>query len=459
MNCGHDFHAGAAIVDLQPPLGLPIMGRCRLGGIMTGRMNATGRFTPLCARAVVFDDGASIIALCSVDVMAVTYRLTSQVRADVLGRCGSGMDVTVVATHTHSAPPGYREFGFEDERADAWLHQVAECITQAVQQAHHNLRPARAVVGSALVHDIASNRRIRMPNGQLEMNFLVDDPFEGTPAGPIDPQLLVLRVDELNGAPVAIVANFACHSNILLEREHLDYCAEPFVMAMQELEASTPGLVGLHVPGAMGDINAFTYYRDRSHRGEQRMARRYLRHINDALCQAKPIAHYPIKALSSHLDVHHRSMPPAGNLRAEIDRYTLELRGAERRDDHEALWKTRRMISHREALLDYVQHHETDSTMIPLRFKLIRIGQLLLVTVPGELFVEYGLELKRASQPHLCMVVGYADDYQGYFPTESAFDEGGYETMPSIYSRAEHRAGRRYLEHAVHELSRLTAPE
>lgn len=152
-------------------------------------------------------------------------------------------------------------------------------------------------------------------------------------------------------------------------------------------------------------------------------------------------------------------MPPAGNLRAEIDRYTLELRGAERRDDHEALWKTRRMISHREALLDYVQHHETDSTMIPLRFKLIRIGQLLLVTVPGELFVEYGLELKRASQPHLCMVVGYADDYQGYFPTESAFDEGGYETMPSIYSRAEHRAGRRYLEQAVHELSRLTAPE
>ncbi len=451
---GDTFQAGSAMVDLDPPLGLPIMGRCRLGGIMSGLMNATGHFTPLCARAVAFADGRQVLVICSVDVMAMKWDLTQRVRQLVQQSLQREVDIVVVATHTHSAPPGYKEFGFTDDRADRWLNQLESKIAQAACEAVGGLQPAQLRLGEAQVHDIASNRRIRMPDGRLDMNFLVPDPSVGTPAGPFDPQLLLLVVESLDGQPIALVANFACHGNMLLEREHLDYCAEPFVMAMLGMEKQTPGIVGLHLPGAMGDISAYTLHRERSHRGEGRMAGFYARHLNNARAAARLIEASPIVVRNAEFDAARRPLPGADDVRSDIRDLTAVLDDAQRRADHEATWKAMRLISHREALLDHIEHHATRQP-IPLRYRIIRVGDLAIVTCPGELFAEYGLALKAAATPRPCMVVGYADDYHGYFPALRAFEEGGYETMPSIYSLAEAAAGHRYVEQATHQLTQM----
>ncbi len=71
-----------------------------------------------------------------------------------------------------------------------------------------------------------------------------------------------------------------------------------------------------------------------------------------------------------------------------------------------------------------------DRGMIRLELQGIRIDDLVLVGIPGEVFVEIGLEIKSMAEAEglKAIIVELANDYMGYMPTERAFDEGGYET-------------------------------
>jgi hypothetical protein len=59
----------------------------------------------------------------------------------------------------------------------------------------------------------------------------------------------------------------------------------------------------------------------------------------------------------------------------------------------------------------------------------IRIGDLALIGLPGEVFVETGLEIKARARSRgiKAVVVELANDYLGYLPTDQAFSDGGYE--------------------------------
>jgi hypothetical protein len=73
----------------------------------------------------------------------------------------------------------------------------------------------------------------------------------------------------------------------------------------------------------------------------------------------------------------------------------------------------------------------------PLAAKIsaLRLGQLVLLFIPGELFVEIGLAVKANAPCPLTFLVGYAEDYIGYIPTDSAFEEGGYELGPGPWAK------------------------
>ena len=65
----------------------------------------------------------------------------------------------------------------------------------------------------------------------------------------------------------------------------------------------------------------------------------------------------------------------------------------------------------------------------------MRIGDAVLVGLPGEVYVEYGLKIKHAFPDHRIIVVGLANDEIGYVPTPEAFEEGWYETKPWWFSK------------------------
>jgi hypothetical protein len=72
---------------------------------------------------------------------------------------------------------------------------------------------------------------------------------------------------------------------------------------------------------------------------------------------------------------------------------------------------------------------------LPARVGAFRLGEACFACLPGEPFVEIALAIRRASRWKFTAVIGYADDYIGYIPTDRAFANGGYETGPGRWSR------------------------
>ncbi|HEY8741899.1 MAG TPA: hypothetical protein VIU62_02290, partial [Chloroflexota bacterium] len=78
----------------------------------------------------------------------------------------------------------------------------------------------------------------------------------------------------------------------------------------------------------------------------------------------------------------------------------------------------------------------------PLEIQVLRLGDVALVGVPGELFCEIGLAIKQQSPAPRTLVVGFANNYQGYFPTPAAYEEGDYEVIAAPWSRYTAEAGK-----------------
>jgi len=65
----------------------------------------------------------------------------------------------------------------------------------------------------------------------------------------------------------------------------------------------------------------------------------------------------------------------------------------------------------------------------------LRMGSAAMVFLPGEPFVEIALGIRKGSPLDFTAVVGYAEGYIGYIPTDRAFGNGGYEPRAGRWSR------------------------
>jgi hypothetical protein len=84
---------------------------------------------------------------------------------------------------------------------------------------------------------------------------------------------------------------------------------------------------------------------------------------------------------------------------------------------------------------------------IPLEIQAFRLSDnVAIVTLPGEVFVEFGMAIKHASPFETTLVIELANDAPGYIPTQKAFAEGSYET---VNSRVQPGSGEAMVEAAI----------
>ncbi|MCX7824914.1 MAG: hypothetical protein N2689_05090, partial [Verrucomicrobiae bacterium] len=84
--------------------------------------------------------------------------------------------------------------------------------------------------------------------------------------------------------------------------------------------------------------------------------------------------------------------------------------------------------------------------------QVFRIGELFLVGLPGEQFVEYGLEIKRRAPRRALVICNANGELQGYIVTPEAAAAGGYEAAWSLF-RPE--SGARMVNTAVELMEEL----
>jgi neutral ceramidase len=424
------LRAGAARVKLDPPGGLAMLG---YGG-RVGPNN--GVHDDLAAQALVLDDGVYKIAIVGVDLLAIGARIADDIRERVTARTGIPADsILVCATHTHSAPA----FNiFATPRADAkpaegrdleWERALPTKIASVIIQAHENLEPA-TLRAAAAPFTLGIHRRLKRPHGQVQTAANL--------SGPADAEVVALGAYRPNGTAIAFLLNYPCHGVVLCE-DNLLYSRDWPGFAMDEIEtaaASTAGPrpISIFIQGATGNI-------DPRSRGNFEVAEQHGRTMGraafDALQRASALADTRIAArrisLNLALKDQRAELALARDCVAQTQGSLDSHRGGDgyqlkRLRDHHA--QSLAALSALEAIEEQNRRDrrvDIESRRLATAMTLVTIGDLAVIGISGELFVELGLVLKANPRFAHTFVAGYCNDLIGYIPTRAAYAEGGYE--------------------------------
>jgi len=375
---------------------------------------------PLRCRGVVLLGAGEPIVLCAMDWIGLANEGHDAFRDGLAKAAGTPRErVAVHSLHQHDAPDCdflaerlLKEVGASDlGRFDgAFARQVIERAADAVRAAISSAQPVTHVGwGEAEVEGVASNRRVMGPDGKVKAvryTATKDAAIRDAPIGTIDP--VVSLISFWNGdKPLAVLSYYACHPQSYY-RTGIPNPDFPGIARFVRGQ-SVPEALHVHFNGAGGNIGAGKF-NDGSKENRVALALR----LADGMTRAwQATTKKPIQPQ----DVLWRTLPVSLPLAPYLDEAKL-------RSDLKL--GTAASLTAADKLAFVVRSksgHKIDLALLSL-------GDIRVLHMPGELFVEYQLAAKRMRPDCHVAMAAYGDYGTAYIGTEKAYSEGGYETEP-----------------------------
>ncbi|MBI4023776.1 MAG: hypothetical protein HY360_02280 [Verrucomicrobia bacterium] len=442
---------------------------------------------PLFVKALVLDDGSSKLALITMDVTAVGCRTTSQNILDDsaddflpnLRGCLSKelgirpAHVSVCASHTHEPGPTL----CSDQE------QLRRTV-QAVKQALQNMTSVAIGVGSIQDKRLTVNRTCRQKNGLHSCGRLPEQEVESL--GPVDTEIGVIRIDRLDGRPLAVVYNFASH--ILYSSPNDNVTAGFPGVTSDFLEKNLGGgTMAFFIQGAFGDVMevCLPYNEKVNPRSPCETGLMLAQSVLEAYRKIEP-SPASLQVVSTTVEFPLRNDIPKGiaalrrqqaELTAALDLLSLNfesflplylqyalhpefpthpamrylhadqtgdpaVRSMDRRnriDVERYLGNVRHMeeIARAEFKIRTLQkHQEIIDTLggktVSAEIQGIKIGGCVLIAAPMEVLTEVGLNVKKNSPFRHTYIVSIANGYLHYSPPASYYPLGSYEATECL---------------------------
>ena len=422
--------AGAAAADITPELGGEFFGYVRPD------IHAEGVALRLHAYALVLDDGVRKIALVTADLGE------PMVKAEVVERVRHlGFDeetVLLAATHTHAGP---------NAATDWTAFQIAEAIRLADQRR----RPARAGWAVAHVLDANLSRSVEAHLANHGQDLL---PGFGTPdhdpEGPDhtrDTALRLLRVEGLDGQPIAAWSHFSVHPTTFIPSNKLfsaDFCRVATLRFQQRFRGQAP--VAIYTNGNQGDL--ITWFDDyNQHAVADRIGMRVARAMDAAWDEAGRTlsSDVVVDARRSTVTYQGQEVEPGKRVGGPAGFFGASFFGGAKNGPSIFYWLGTEGKRRPAAAADPVHGRKILAAPAPwmptLELQALRIGDGLLLGLPGEPSVETGRRVRAAAlasaPPGLAdaAVVGLANGYHGYFTTPEEYDQQHYEGGHTVFGK------------------------
>ncbi len=431
--------AGASETVITPPTGVPLLGTIQ---------RSTGVHDDLYARALVLIAGATRIAIVSLDLIGLEFRLADDMRLAVQHRTGIAA-VMLNCTHTHSAPftVSWSSIGprtFERE-SSAWRAELIENVSMLVHQAVERASPASLAVGRAPAQ-IGFNRRFPTAAGIF---------MKPNPQGTIVPWVDVLRVDGRKGKTIAILFSHAAHPVIIHGASRLISADYPGYAAKAVKSHFGADTVAIFVQAFGANINGDPLRG--GFEAAERAGRALAEAANTAAERGERISDRGLEFKSVWATLPIRDYPPLADCQDALKRAEarlVESAGSVGISDDQ-LWNLQeRMPPARPAdpssPEDTVQpvaeqpwwHADTVLCLRDLaekaarrqkqalRFEVNRVSigdEWCMLAATHELFAEYQHWIEQSAPYQHKMALAYTNGLEGYIPTDKDFGLGGYE--------------------------------
>ncbi len=355
-------------------------------------------------------------------------------------------------------------------------------VLDAVRTAVGHLSPVKAGMALAQENRISENRRLRLKDGtETDMRRAYALPSDNAveAVGLIDADVGILKLERLDGTPLALVYHFACHPIMNPPSRGSSADFPGFASRLIE-DALGTGAMAFFVQGCAGDINPVRYKEASTVPDAEPLG---MLLGSTVLRAAAAIQTEPGAALV--MANRELSVPTASNYKSRIERVEAEIQTVSHSLKptninfkaffllflQHRIWpeapsahiqsylhdqsQGRAMLHQQDAdnkvLIDqYLQNIETMEKLTRLNTNLallkkhlkqveamsahsfptelcgIRVGNFKLVTFPGELTVEIGLGVKKRAGPEPVFVAGYTNGYVYYAPTAAQLKNAGY---------------------------------
>jgi hypothetical protein len=391
------LQAGVATVDITPNARLPMWGYSDRTAPAEGVLDA------LRAKILVLVHGNRRVAIVTLDLGRTPEQADLAALAQTTAKRSQVSDLFVTASHTHQAP-NLEQYGDEP---NPYVQELLLKLATGIADAAAALQPVTLAIARGDA-DLAHNRRKILPDGRVAMQWRN---VEREPTAPIDREFTVVRLDRADGTPLAMLVHYACHP-VVLGGDHLQYSAD-YVGAMRDLVEAELETTCLFLQGGCGDINPYVDKTPVSQGGIEAM-----REMGRSLGTA---------VIAASVQAQPQTGPPA----IEFVEENIEARVRWDLNDPQVRSVLSSVYGRR---FDKYLAPRLSAGKISLPLTMLLVNEsLALVGMPGEIFVQFQLDLKRlAPVPHT-LLVGYTNGYHAYFPTIRDAALGGYGGKTATY--------------------------
>jgi hypothetical protein len=441
------FRAGVGRVIITPPLTAPHAGWGAQTHILPDGVEAD-----LWATVLAVTDGNEAAAFVDLDLVIVSRAESDAIRAAVgavFGIPASAIRCSV--THNHAGPPpsawDWAEQGMSE--LAAYYGYLPTLAASAAYAAKRNFRPARLAVGNG-GSTVAVNRRETAPNSRTITGV--------NPNGPIDPQVLVVRIDSRDGDPIAAIVGYTMHpttlgpSNRLLSPDwpgHLKRTVERITGATCLFAQGATGDVGPGPDGYTDDPRviyrlgaeigceaARVWFGLRLPPVTHRHERTWESGAPLGKWTADPIAEEPIvvRTASQTIELPLLPQPSLPETEAAVAGATQRLSALRAAGAPAAEIEAATFVVKRTNMTLSRARWFAGKEIFPSELHLLQIGPVVFAGAECEPFSAIGKAIKaRSPFPHTWFG-GYTGGWFGYVPTPEEYPRRGYEVGTSPYT-------------------------
>ena len=420
-----NLSAGYGMVDITPPQGEFCSFR------LAPNKRSLGVHDKIYVKVFYLSNETESLFMISVDTGVVSEAIVEQIKKGVTDKTAiPASQILVAATHTHNGAETFGEEPFVDTSIQ--VKRVVEACIKAAETAFKEKFSARIGWGHVELPGFAKNR---FQNGQGGNVDLVDD------------RLDFLKVEDAAGNYKGIVWHFAAHPTTCMKAGFLN-SADYYGVANKQTVEKLGGF-SIFFNGACGNINPEL--------GERTFERAafYGKQIADKLVELIPHTKTLSQAclnsaqinIEVPLTVKRKNMLLADD-RDEIMEYFKNIESREIAFSEEAydedweLYQRLRCSWWQHKLVE--EFGDVDSESVCLQVH--RILNHLIVTTPGEMFIEFQFDLQDAFKDNRAMIFGYANGYCGYIPDAESYEANSYETNPTLMHRAGQYSGKKMMD-------------